>query len=271
MQKEDNKKLFTTYLKVWLRLTKLRLIEQLINTKLGGLLFLSGKIIRLVFQVLFVYILVGRTNAIAGYSLYEALFILLILNITGTIVQMLLRGVYMFRQRIIDGTFDFFLINPLNELFYSLFSYTDPLDIVMLIPSLIALFWVWAHTSIPITVATILILFIFIIIALVFAVAWHTIVIASGIIFLEVDNIIMVYRDVESMARFPIDIYGKTIQFTLTYIMPIAILATIPAKVLLGRSPMALLPFFALLSLLNMYLAIRYWNFALTKYSSASS
>lgn len=264
-------KLVKTYLKVWLRLTKLRLVRQIINTKFGGILFLLGKIIRLLFQVVFIYILVGKTNAIVGYNLYQALFILLTLNVSGTLIQMLLRGVYLFRQRIIDGSFDYFLLSPLNELFLSLFSYTDPLDIVMMIPSTIALIWVWAKAGIPITFLTVSIYITFIIIAIIFAIAWHTIVIASGVIFLEVDNIIMVYRDVETMARFPIDIYNKTLQFGLTYIIPIAVMATIPAKVLFGKSTLTSLPIFAVLSILNLYLAWKYWNFALTKYSSASS
>lgn len=271
MQKVGKLNLFKTYIKVWLRLTKLRLIEQIINTRIGGIFFLIGKIIRVVFQVIFIYLIITQTNAIAGYTLYEALFVLFTLNITGTLVQMLLRGVYMFRQRIVDGTFDFFLLNPLNELFYSLFSYTDPLDILMLLPSTIALGWVWGQTIIPVTFTSILTYIFFIIVALAFAVAWHTIVVAFGIIFLEVDNLIMLYRDVESMARFPIDIYNRTIQFTLTYIIPIAALATIPSKVLLGKSSLYALPGFALLSVINLFLAIKLWNFALTKYSSASS
>lgn len=271
-QKADNKRNLTTiYIKVWFRLTKLRFIEQVINTKMGGLLFLAGKIIRLLFNIIFLWVILSQTKVLAGYSLHQAIFILLTLNITGTIIQLFLRGVYLFKQRLILGTFDFFLLNPLNELFYSLFSYTDPLDILMLIPSIGALIWVWSIAAIPASLASVTLYILWIALAFIFAVSWHILIIAFGVIFLEVDNLIMIYRDIESMARFPIDIYGSKTRFTLTYILPIAVMATLPAKSVFGfLETWVILPF-GLFALISLYLANLIWQYALKNYSSASS
>ncbi len=264
--------LLKIYFRVWWRLAKLRFIDQIINSRLGGLLFLFGKLIRLVFQTIFLFLLLRQLHSFAGYNFYESLLILFFLNLTSTLTQMFLRGVYLFRNRVLDGSFDFFLLNPLNELFYSLFSYFDFLDAFMLIPSLFFLFWAWSQAHIPFSFLNLCLFVLFLSLAFIFTFSWHLIAISFGILFLEVDNLIMLYRDLEKMGRFPIDIYGQSIRFLLTYFLPIAIMATIPAKALLGRvNLLTTLTLFSLLAALHLFLALKFWRFALRHYSSASS
>ncbi len=265
-------KVVKTYFRVWFKLTQLRLIDQLINSRFGGLFFLLGKLIRLFFQVIFLYLILTKIPRFAGYNLYQALLILFFLNLTSIFTQMFLRGVYRFRERLIYGRFDFFLLNPLDELFYSLFSYFDPLDAAMLIPSLIMVFWAWSKAQISFSFLNLSLFLLFILIAFLFTLAWHILAISLGVLFMEVDNFILIYRDLEKMGRFPINIYHRTISFILTYFIPIAIMATIPVNVLIGRqAPLSTLILFGSLALLNLFLAFKFWRFALRHYTSASS
>ena len=264
--------LLKIYLKVWFHLAKLRFIDQIVNTRLGGLFFILGKFTRLLFQTFFLFILLRQTHQLVGYTFYQTLFILSLLNLSSTLIQMMLRGVYLFRDHIINGTFDFFLLNPLNELFYSLFSYFDPLDFFMLIPSLTFLFFVWFKLDLSFTLTHFFILISFLLIAFIFALSWHILAISFGIKFFEVDNLILIYRDLEKMGRFPIEIYNHIWQFILTYLTPTAVMATIPVKVLLGKQPF--LPSFSLSFVLtgsSLILSLFLWRFSLRSYSSASS
>jgi len=36
--------------------------------------------------------------------------------------------------------------------------------------------------------------------------------VAFGVMTLEIDQLVMIYRDVETMARFPLEIYGKNFE-----------------------------------------------------------
>src|SRR3989339_194692 len=181
------------YVRVWLKLTIQQFQSQVANARGAAALFIFGKLFRLASALFLVYVVVGKAKLIAGYSLNQAIFLLMLFNLTQTISQLFLRGVYLFRQKVVDGTFDFYLLNPLSELFYSLFSYTDPLDLILFIPYVSIVVWEWLGTGFPITVLSIVLVFFAVIIAFIFAVSWHIIILGTGIRYLEVDNTIMLY------------------------------------------------------------------------------
>jgi len=259
------------YLRVWLKLTAQQFQSQVANARGAAILFIFGKLFRLASALLLVYVVVGKAKLIAGYSLNEAIFLLMLFNLTQTISQLFLRGVYMFRQKVVDGTFDFYLLNPLSELFYSLFSFTDPLDIIVTTPYLIFVFWAWVNAGYAITIPAVIALLIIIILATLMVVAWHIVIIAVGVKYLEVDNTVMLYRDLERMGAFPVAIYGRLGENILTYAFPFALMATIPARLVFGLFNPWYLIIFALLALAQLRLSLWFWHRSLLSYSSASS
>ena len=101
--------------------------------------------------------------------------------------------------------------------------------------------------------------------------AFHIAVLAFGIITYEVDHTILIYRDIGSLGRLPVDVYSPVIRAVLTYFIPIAVMITFPAKVFMGMSG-----FWGVLAafIFGMFLLVvstRLWDLALRKYSSASS
>ena len=119
------------YVRVWLKLTTQQFQSQVANSRGAAALFIFGKLFRLGTAFLMIYVIIGRAKLIAGYDLSQAVFILALFNLISSLTQLFMRGIYVFRQKVVDGTFDFYLLNPLSELFYSLFSYTDPLDLIL--------------------------------------------------------------------------------------------------------------------------------------------
>ncbi len=260
-----------SYWKVWFRLTKQQFQTQISNARGAAILFIFGKLFRVATALAFVYVVVGKAKLITGYNLPQAVFLLMLFNLIQTISQLLLRGVYMFRQKVVDGTFDFYLLNPLSELFYSLFSYTDPLDLIILIPYVCFTLWAWIATGYPITFLAILAIIFIILISIIMVTAWHIIIIGIGVRYLEVDNTIMLYRDIERMGAFPTSIYGKMGNTILTYFFPFALMATIPANLVFGLFNPWYLLLFAALAFLQLKFAVWYWHRSLLTYSSASS
>jgi ABC-2 type transport system permease protein len=259
------------YMRVWLKLTAQQFEQQVANARGAAVVFIFGKLFRLATAFFTVYVVVGRAKLIAGYDLNQAIFILILFNLIQTITQLFLRGVYMFRQKVVDGDFDFYLLNPLNEIFYSLFSNTDPLDVIVSVPYIGLTLWAWHKTGVPITWVAVISLIVFIVVAFTMVVAWHIVVISIGIRYLEVDNTIMLYRDLERMAAFPTEMYGKVGNFILTYLAPFGLMATVPARYIFGLFQPAGLLLFAILAVVQLRLALRLWRRALLTYASASS
>ncbi len=266
-----HKHLWKAYVRVWLKLTAQQFQTQIANARIAALLFIFGKLFRLATALGLVYVVVGKAQLIAGYNLDQAVLLLIIFNLIQTVGQLLLRGVYMFRQKVVDGTFDFYLLNPLSELFYSLFSNTDPLDVIVMVPYLFLTGWAWIHAGYTITLSSIIFLLILIVITNVMVTAWHIIIIAIGVKYLEVDNTIMLYRDLERMGAFPVQIYGKLGENILTYAFPFALMATIPANIIFGLFNPWYLVGFTILSFVQLKFSLIIWRFCLRSYASASS
>jgi len=259
------------YFRVWLKLTTQQFQAQISNARGAALLFIFGKLFRLGTAFLMVYLVVGRAKLISGYNLEQAILILALFNFVSTLSQLFMRGIYMFRQKVVDGTFDFYLLNPLSELFYSLFSNTDPMDLLLILPYTGILFWAWIGTGFPITILTLLGIILALIIVFFMAIAWHIIILSVGIRYLEVDNTIMLYRDLERLAALPVTMYGKWGSGILTYLLPFGLMATIPANLIFGLFNAQGLILFAVLAYLELKLALWYWRRSLLMYSSASS
>jgi ABC-2 type transport system permease protein len=131
--------------------------------------------------------------------------------------------------------------------------------------------WFLPNSSLVVTPAKLLLFFVFLAASLLIALSFHIIVVAIGVIALEVDHSIMIYRDVTQMARFPVDIYTEPLRSALTFVLPVAIMFTVPVKALIGL----IYPSTILLSLFItfgfLFFALRLWRYALSQYSSASS
>lgn len=240
-----------------------------LSQKIALLFFLTGKIIRFTFFLGFLYFLVIGTSNLAGYTGNQAIFFFLIFNVVDVLSQFLFREVYRFRPKIVTGDFDLTLVKPVNALFVSLMGGADVIDFITIPPLLIATWYVGAllrpNFSDFLSFALLLIN------ALVIATAFHIAVLAFGILTTEIDHMIMIYRDLTSFGRFPVDIYKQPLSGILTYLIPVGIMITFPAKALMGLISINGILISLAAGIVAMFLALRFWNFALTKYTSASS
>lgn len=87
----------------------------------------------------------------------------------------------------------------------------------------------------------------------------------------KLESVAVVFDPMMQMARFPVDIYPRSWQWALTFVLPVAFLTTFPTNVLLGRGAAWLFPAALALAALLLFLVSLFFNFALRFYSSASS
>jgi len=256
------------YLKIWFLMNK-NAFQTVLTHKLILFMFTFAKLLRFGFFLAFLFFLVRGTQTLAGYSSQQAIFFFMTFNVVDVVSQFLFREVYRFRPQIVSGEFDLVLVKPMSALFRALLGGADVIDLVTIPPLLVAVYLVGAHLS-P-TTPQIIFYIALILNGLIVATAFHIAVISLAIITLEIDHTIMIYRDLMNLGRFPVDIYKQPLQGILTYLVPVGIMVTLPAKALMGLvSPQGVLISFAL-GAAALFISLRFWNFALTKYSSASS
>lgn len=240
-----------------------------LTNKAAALLFVSGKIVRFAIFFFILLLLASKTKSWAGYTTNQVIFFFLTFNLIDIIVQMLFREVYRFRQLIVSGDFDLVLLKPVHPLLRSLLGGADFLDFLTLIPLATLLAFYGAQVA-PGT-SGVLLYFALILNSLLIATAFHIFVVSFGIITTSVDHAIWIYRDLTSMGRIPVDFYNFLLRTLLTFVIPVGVMMTIPAKALMGLLSPGVVIYSFVFGLVFFWLGLRFWHFSLMKYSSASS
>lgn len=257
------------YLSLWLKLTNQSFMREFLD-RWNASVFLLGKFLRFLFFTIFLFALFANTTDIGGYDTYQMLLFFLTFNLLDTTAQLFYREVYRFRPMVVSGDFDLVLTKPMSALFRALAGGADPLDFYMLILYVGLLVYVVMQMGVVSFVSVALYLAL-LVNGFLIATGFHILVLALAIVTTEVDHAIMIYRDLTMMGRVPTDMYHQPIRAILTFVLPVGLMMTVPAKALMGfLSPWVI---FASLALGGMFflLCLRAWRYALSQYSSASS
>ncbi len=257
------------YVHLWVKLT-VNSFQTSLTNRFNAALFFIGKLLRFAFFLVFLVALFGRTQFLASYTVQQTVFFFLTYNIIDTATQLFFREVYRFRPMVVSGDFDLVLVKPMNPLFRALAGGADPLDLLMLVPYIGALVYVASLLTnvTPLTIG----LYLFLLVnAFLIATGFHILVLALAIVSTEIDHAIMIYRDLVSMGRVPVDIYQEPLRSVLTFVIPVGIMMTFPAKALMGLLAAPVMIVSVLLSSTFFFMCLRLWRYALIQYSSASS
>lgn len=255
-------------IKIWWRYTS-NSFQQVLSNRFLMVIFMTGKLLRVVMFLTFLGFLFQGARNLAGYSREQIILFYLAFNLIDTLGQLFFREVYRFRSLVVSGSLDYVLVKPVNPLIRVLTGGADVMDLFMLI-LLAGLTFIFAFQNFSIQPSGILLFILLIINSLFISAAFYIFVLGVGIITTSVDHMVMIYRDFGSMMRIPVDLYVDPIRFILTFVIPLGIMITFPAKALLGILPMHLISISFAFSIISLTLSLKFWNFAVKKYTSAS-
>lgn len=257
------------YFKVW-QITTLSATQIAFASRFGALMFTVGKLLRFAFFLFFLIIIATRTEGVAGYSLWQVVFFYATFNFIDTTAQFFLRQVYRFRWDVVSGNFDYFLTRPISPLFRSLFGGSDILDTSMLVIAVIFIAVSAARIG-NINLTGIFLYLVLIVNALLIALSIHILVLCIGVLTTEIDNSIMLYRDLTQMGRVPIDIYREPVTFLITFVIPVGIMMTYPAKALMNQLSAQFVIIAFVIGGLFLAGSLKLWRLSLKNYTSVST
>jgi ABC-2 type transport system permease protein len=257
------------YFRVWRRLA-LMSFEVQTSEPLSSMGYLLGKLVRLGFFLLFLWAIFKQTRALAGYTLAEAALFFLTFNVIDILAQLFFRGIYSIRGLIREGDFDYFLIQPVNVLYRVAFKTVDFLDVVTILPVLAIT--VHVLRQIPGGTGARWILYLLLCAnGILIALAIHIAVASLAVLTQELENTIWIYRDLMTLGRFPVDIYSRSVREVLTFVIPVAVMTSFPAKAFLGLLSWRWIAQAFMMSLLGLTASLLFWRFANRRYTSVSS
>lgn len=233
-------------------------------------MFTLTKMVRYGMFVFFLYSLFGNLAVVGGYTREQMILFYLVFTLIDTTCQLVFREVYRFRQLVVTGAFDLVLVKPFSPLLRVLLGGPDVVDLGMLLIIVAVLIYVSVNFIHP-TISETLFFIAMLINSLILATAFHVLVLSIGIITLSVDHLVMIFRDITSLMRIPVDLFTNPLRSILIFVIPVGIMFTFPAKVLLGLLDWRYVLTAVVFSCGGLWLTIKFWNYALTQYQSAGN
>lgn len=222
------------------------------------------------FFALTILIVFSRTDSVAGWGKGDSLALAATVFTMGAVSTGLFFSLTEIPQQVRMGTLDFVLVRPIDPQFWVSLRRLAPeqagvalvglgmlavgLRLANLHPGLDQ----WAGWGI-LTLSALTIFY-----------SFNLALMTTGVWFVRVDNLFILSETVQQVARFPLDIYGAVLARFLTFVVPLGILGTIPARQLVrgfdGTTIVAGLAWAAV----SLALSRLFWRFALRSYGSAS-
>ena len=256
-------------LKVWLLYTNYS-FQQVLTNRVLMVIFMTGKAIRILMFLLFLTFIFQGAADIAGFDRRQIIFFYLVFNFIDTSAQLFFREVYRFRPLVISGNLDFVLLKPVNPLIRVLLGGADVMDLIML--GLIGIATVWFGAGFISSSLSHWLLFALLVLnGIILSAAFHITVLGIGIITVSIDHLIMIYRDLTALMRIPVDLYIEPIRSLLTFVIPLGIMFTFPAKALMNFLSWQMILVSFVMSVGSLSAALIFWRYSLRHYQSASS
>lgn len=256
------------YWKVWKTIAVYGLAETFVN-RWTNVLFFFGKSMRFGMTLFFLFLLSKTIKGIAGYTTDQVIIFYLIYQFTDTLAQVFFRGVYEFSWKVKSGELDFFLSKPMNPLFRIMTGKPDLIDAIFFIPTTILSVYLLLKLAPGFSSFSLLAVAVLLINGFLIAAAFHIFVVCLGIITTEVDNAVMMYRDLNALSRFPVNMYREPLRTTLFFLIPVGMMNTIPAQVLLNVTPSHSILVTLCVGVGFFLLSLQTWKYSVRKYTSA--
>lgn len=258
------------YFRIWKRFTLIAFSNTL-SSSIDATGFFLGKIIRYAFFVVMIYSLFHFSNSLGGYGKYGVLFIFSTFHVVDISTQIFFRGLYDLPEQVQKGNIDFALVKPMNPLFFALFRYADILDILFMIPILGVLIFSITKMNITPTFENVSLYVVLLFFGILISTAFHILAAAFTLFFSENRGIIWLYRETTTFPRFPQEIFNGIVSTIFTYVIPVFIMFSYPARVFLGTLTPQRTALAIIYSIIFFSFSIFLWKLSLKKYTSPSS
>lgn len=235
---------------------------------------LLHSLLNLATGVLGMAVLFGQVDSLRGWDFASALALVGVYLTVGALRELFigpgLESLAGMGQEILTGSFDFSLLRPVNTQFLVTFRTWRLLSLVDLALGIGVIAVAVARAPVPPSAANLLAFFVALILSVL---ALYAVLLALTAIVFRSPALLLtwVFDAVFQLARYPAGIYPGWLRFALTWIIPVALMTTIPAQALTGQASAGLL--LGAAAFTTALLAAASWLFqrGMRFYSSASS
>lgn len=236
---------------------------------------LVGMISQIAFQIIeliFIWVIFQNTDNIAGWDFEHLLLLYGVMMLSVAITDVLFDSTYDIGNRLIrKGKFDIILLRPVNPLISVLGESETSTALGYLAISIILIVTMLIKLQISITFILIIKLIYFGIMGALIIGGIQTIFSIAGFWTYKSNEVVWSVFQLHKLAEYPIEIYNKFIRILISFILPFAFASYYPTLEYIGQGKGNLIYISPLIVIIIWFIAIKVWNWALSKYRSTGS
>lgn len=172
---------------------------------------------------------------------------------------------------IVKGDFDKFLTKPINPLLNLIATFFNYGYIAHIVISGSILIWSFTQLTIDWSLLKVIYLILIIISGSSLQAAWIIFVGSMSFKFLRIDFLFNLFGKVKEFLDYPLTIYAKYIQITLTWIIPLAFINYYPSLYLLGKDANFLVWIAPIVGPVVLLLSLKIWSVQINHYQGTGS
>lgn len=208
-----------------------------------------------------------RTQSLGGWHIDQAIVLLATFQvISGLRSAFVEPGLQWFGNTVKDGTFDALLVQPAPVVFLVTTNACAPLGLTQVVLGCGLL----GYGVDSVTAGGIISWLILVIAAVV--IMWASRMLLAALVFWAPNlTLDIIYDSLWQFARYPVNMYRSALRGVLTYCVPVAFLATVPAGTLVGRTGSVMIGVAIVVAGVLWLMTLATWRFGLRRYTSATS
>ncbi len=212
------------------------------------------------------------TGEIKGWSFADALVLLAVYYLMDGLIETFIGpNMREIMTQVREGTLDFVLLKPVSSQFMATFR---TLNIWRAANALVGLgLSIYAVTKLSLTVGWMESLLFALTMACGMAVIyslWLALVTLT-FWFVRIDNLEQIIWQAFETGRYPVEIYPDWLRATLTYVIPVVFILTVPASALTGRLELWQAGTAVVIAVVALIASSQFWRFGLRHYTGASA
>jgi ABC-2 type transport system permease protein len=257
-------KLLSSFLKVNIQMSLAYRADTVVNILLN-LMWLGWELLSL-------NIIFSNTTTLGGWGLGELIALLGVFRLVNTLmIALIWPNTEKFNQSIRDGSMDYTILQPVNNMFLVTFSRITVWRIWDLVLAVILVVVGINMAGDIITPFTILAFILLTISGSMIIYSLWIVLIALTFWFTKFDNNVTILQALLDSGRYPATVYPAWLRIIVTFIIPIAVATTVPLQALRGDLGPSQIFLFIIISILSFWVASKVWKAGLKRYSGASS
>jgi ABC-2 type transport system permease protein len=223
------------------------------------------------FFLLILLVVYSRTKEVAGWNRGEAFVLAATCFLMNAMAMALTMSLMEIPQQVRQGTLDFVLTKPVNSQFWVSTRKFNFDQMGTFIAGIAMVFVGVAQSGASPNLGQFAGYVVLLFASLVIFYSFNLCLMTLGVWWVRVDNLWVLGETMLQVARFPIDIFGGQIGRVLTYVVPLAFLATVPARQLVHGLDVRMVVLGVVWAGFALIFSAFFWRFALRSYASASS